>query len=97
MGVESKILVKKLNVDYTKTTQIWIYHDEPDIWSLSFVSIDKRSQEVQDRFSDSMITKIDEDEIVQLITNSGLGISSISAIYALAEQILDILQNPDQY
>ena len=97
MGVESKNLVKKLNVDYTKTTQIWIYHDEPDTWSLSFVSIDKRSQEVQDRFSDSIITKIDEDEIVQLITNSGLGISSISAIYALAEQILDILQNPDQY
>ena len=97
MGDESKILVKKLDVDYTKTTQIWIYHDEPDTWSLSFVSIDKRTQEIQDRFSDSIITKIEEDEIVQIITNSGLGISSISAIYALAEQTLEILQNPEQH
>ena len=96
MGTESRILVKEIEADYTGRNQIRIYRDESGNWVISFVTIDKRTKEVVDQFSESQVKLINEEEIVKIISDSGLGISSISAIYALSEKVLEVLQQPEE-
>ncbi len=96
MGTESRILVKEIEADYTGRNLIRIYRDESGNWVISFVTIDKRTKEVVDQFSESEVKQINEEEIVKIISESGLGISSISAIYALTEKVLEILQQPEE-
>ncbi|MFQ6123481.1 MAG: tetratricopeptide repeat protein [Candidatus Heimdallarchaeota archaeon] len=96
MGTKSRILVKEIEADYTGRNQIRIYRDESDNWIITFVTIDKRTKEVVDQFSESQVKQINEEEIVQIISESGLGISSISAIYALSEKILEVLLQPEE-
>ncbi|MFX0199155.1 MAG: hypothetical protein ACFFCW_23780, partial [Candidatus Hodarchaeota archaeon] len=96
MGTESRILVKEIEADYTGRNLIRIYRDESGNWVISFVTIDKRTKEVVDQFSEAEVKQINEEEIVKIISESGLGISSISAIYALTEKVLEILQQPEE-